>query len=179
MRHSVLIVPVCLAALGAALEACSDKKPESAAASEVRPPTAGATAPAADASPPGARAEDANYEVALEPPTEAKAGEAATARVVVKARGHYHVNREYPTSFKPDAAALETFGAEKVALGQGADRTPCASQPAEACAMSAPLPFTPRGPGDVRLAGTVAFSVCSAEQCLIEKVPLAATVAAR
>jgi hypothetical protein len=44
--------------------------------------------------------------------------------------------------------------------------------------VSAPVRFTARSAGEARLAGTV-FSVCNPERCLIEKVPLAATVAAR
>jgi hypothetical protein len=128
---------------------------------------------------PGPRAESDTYEVALEPPATARAGEPATARVVVKARGPYHVNREYPTSFRPDATATAAFEGERIALGEGAERTPCADHPAEACTIASPLRFTPRAPGPARLAGTVAFSVCNPDRCLIEKVALAATVVAR
>jgi hypothetical protein len=85
----------------------------------------------------------------------------------------------YPMSFRPAPAATATFQGEKVALGEGADRTSCADPPGEACAVSAPLRFTAREAGEARVAGTVAFSVCSPERCLIEKVPLSATVAAR
>ena len=45
--------------------------------------------------------------------------------------------------------------------------------------MSAPLGFTAAATGETRLSGTVAFSVCNPDRCLIEKVPLTATVAAR
>ena len=45
--------------------------------------------------------------------------------------------------------------------------------------MSAPLRFTAREAREARVAGTVAFSVCNPKRCLIDKVPLSATVAAR
>jgi hypothetical protein len=117
--------------------------------------------------------------VRLEPPRSAKAGEPSTARVIVAARGPYHVNRDYPMSFRPSDTANAAFDGARVALGKGAERTPCAGEPEEACAVSAPLRFTPRAAGETHIAGTVAFSVCTPERCLIEKVPLSATVTAR
>jgi hypothetical protein len=122
--------------------------------------------------------EPAPFELELEPPLSARAGQAATARVIVRARGGFHVNRDYPMAFRPDPASLAAFGAERVAL-EAAERTPCAEEPAEACRISAPLRFTVREPGEARLSGTVAFSVCTRELCRIEKVPaaLAVTVA--
>ncbi len=157
--------------------ACS---PSSGGASQ----TSASPAPVAAAPPPavvpaGPRAEGEAFQVGLEMPASARAGEAASARVVLKARGPYHVNRDYPMSFRPDNPATITFKGEKVALGEGAERTPCADHPAEACTVSAPLGFTAREAGEARVAGTVAFSVCNPERCLIEKVPLSATVAAR
>jgi len=142
-------------------------------------PASVAPAPLAGVPPAGPRAEGDAFEVWLEAPGGIRAGDAAIARVVVKARGSYHVNREYPMSFRPAPAATATFQGEKVALGEGADRTPCADPPGEACTVSAPLRFTAREAGEARVAGTVAFSVCNPERCLIEKVPLSATVAAR
>jgi hypothetical protein len=143
-----------------------------------------ACAPASAAppeAPAGAQAASDTYEVALVPPAAAKPGAAATARVVVKAKGPYHVNREYPMAFRPDAAASTVaFDGAKVALNQaGAEKTACKDHPGEACAVSSPLPFTAKAAGDATLAGTVAFSVCNPERCLIEKVPLKATVAVK
>jgi hypothetical protein len=109
----------------------------------------------------------------------ARAGQPATAWVIVEARGAYHLNRDYPMSFRRDATATVTFEGERVALGDGAAHTPCADHPGDGCGVSAPLRFTARAAGEARLAGTVAFSVCNPERCLIEKVALAATVVAR
>lgn len=137
-------------------------------------------AAAPQAPPAGATVVGEHYEVALVPPETAKPGVAATARVVVRAKGPYHVNREYPMAFRPDAAASTvTFAGERVPLGQGAEKTACKDFPDEACAITAPLAFTPKAAGEARLAGVVAFSVCNPERCLIEKAPVTATVAAR
>jgi hypothetical protein len=125
-----------------------------------------------------APAEPLPYEVALQPPAAARAGEAATARVVLRAKGGFHVNRDYPMAFRPEPGSAAAFGAERVALGDGAERTPCAAEPEETCAVSAPLAFTLAAPGAARLAGTFAFSVCTKELCRIEKVPLALAVTA-
>jgi hypothetical protein len=178
---------LCLLAVGAAIAqgACSPSQGGAAQASALAlpaPPGAAApsaAAPATAASKAGPRAESETYDVALQPPASAKVGQPATARVVVTARAPYHVNREYPMAFRPDASATAAFDGERVALGEGAEPTPCTDHPGEACTLSAPLRFTPRAAGEARLAGTVAFSVCNPERCLIEKVALAATVDAR
>jgi hypothetical protein len=170
---------LCVLAVGGAFAqlACSPSSGVPTPAAATPAPVVAVPPPAA--LPAGPRAEGEAFEVGLEPPAGAKVGEAATARVVVKARGPYHVNRDYPMSFRPDTASTAAFDGEKVALGEGAERTPCADHPGEACAVSAPLRFTARTAGEARLAGTVAFSVCNPERCLIEKVPLATTFAAR
>lgn len=154
-----------------ALAACQRPAPP-ASAGPASPPVA-ATASSASGAP-----SDVPYEVALLAPASTRAGEVATARVVLRARGGFHVNRDYPMAFRPDASSVAAFGAERVALGEGAERTPCVAEPAEACAVTAPLPFTLRDPGEARLAGTAAFSVCTKELCRIEKVPLTAVVTA-
>ncbi|HSN90794.1 MAG TPA: hypothetical protein VLS93_06170 [Anaeromyxobacteraceae bacterium] len=96
----------------------------------------------------------------------------------ITARGGYHVNEEYPMSFRPAADAAAVFPAERLAPAPRS-RTPCGGGVAGACEVSAAIPFRVQAPGEVRLAGTLAFSVCTAERCLVEKAPLAISVAAR
>lgn len=159
-----------LAAL--ALAACQRPAPPPAPAPVASPPAP--TAPPAAAS-----GEPRPYEVSLRPPAEATAGQPATAQLVIAATGSFHVNRDYPLAFRPEPGSTAAFGAEKIPLGERAERTPCAAHPEEACRVAAPLRFTLAAPGQASLAGTVAFSVCNAEICLIEKVPLTMAVAAR
>jgi hypothetical protein len=139
-------------------------------------PVTGASGSAAVA---GQRAEGEAFQVTLELPSAARPGEAATARIVVTARGTYHVNPEYPMAFRPDPASTAAFAGARVALGEGAARTACKDRPEEACTVSAPLGFTAPAAGESRIVGTLAFSVCNPERCLIEKVPLSAAVLAR
>jgi hypothetical protein len=158
---------------------------EGAPASAPSPPAAGTAAASTlgpggagpSAAPAGARAEGEFWAVALEAPASLRAGEPAEARVRVAARGGYKVNEEYPMSFRPAADASPGFPGERVALA-ARDRTACGGG-AGACEVTAPLPFVPAAAGEVRLAGTVAFSVCTAERCLIEKVSLAVSATAR
>jgi hypothetical protein len=139
---------------------------------------AGAEPQPATAAPPADRAAGEAFEVALVAPPAVRAGARGTARVVLSARGPYHVNRDYPASFRPGAASTAIFPGARVALGDGAERTPCRDFPGEACTVSLPLPFTAAASGETRIAGVVAFSVCNPDRCLIEKVPLAVSVRA-
>jgi hypothetical protein len=173
------LVFVCLLAVGGAFAHLACSPSPGAATQGIAAPAKPAPVPAPPAAPGGSRAEGENYEIALEPPGAVRAGEAATARVVVKSRGPYHVNREYPMAFRPDAGATARFDGDTVSLREGAEGTPCRDFPGESCTVSAPLRFTAAASGETRLAGTVAFSVCNPERCLIEKVALSAAVAAR
>lgn len=143
-----------------------------------------AAGPAAAADPAGSaaaatnRAEGPTFEVLLDPPPSAKAGKPASARVVIRSRGPYHVNKDYPLAFDPAEDATAWPVRDRIPLTAG-ERTPCADQAGESCSIAAPLAFTPAAAGAVRVSGTVRFSVCSAERCLIEKQPLALTVTAR
>jgi len=166
-----------VAALGSALALLGCSSPGGNAPAPVAAPPAASSA--SPVPPAGSRAEGEAFLVALELPATPRAGEAATARIVVTARGPYHVNRDYPMAFRPDAASTARFAGERVALGEGAVRTACRDFPGEDCTVSAPLAFTAPPSGETRLSGTVAFSVCNPDRCLIEKVPLAATVDAR
>ncbi|MGA8893516.1 MAG: hypothetical protein WB493_18290 [Anaeromyxobacteraceae bacterium] len=128
---------------------------------------------------PGARAEGAAWTVALELPDPVVRGKPASARVVVTARAPYHVNLDYPMSFRSDAASTAAFPGPRVPLGEGALRVPCKDHPDETCSIAAPLPFTPPAGGEARLAGTVSFSVCNPDRCIIEKVMLSAAAPSR
>lgn len=126
-----------------------------------------------------ARAEGENWVVRLEAPGVVPAGQRSLGLVRILARGGMHVNEEYPTAFKPGAGATADLGGDRVALREPSGRTPCPDEPKSACELRFPLPFTPRGAGEVRIDGTLAFSVCNAEKCLIEKAPLSVLARAR
>lgn len=98
------------------------------------------------------------------------------ASAVVVAKEGYHVNPDYPVAFKPAPESTVTFASERLALGTGT-RTPCAApHEADACQAAFDVPFT-AAPGAQTVQGTLAFSVCSADTCLIEKMPLTLALA--
>ena len=178
-------IPVAVLLLGGALACQGEPR-------DARPPAASspasAASPAGDRTPPrgvgaapgatGPRAEGEFWAVALEAPGFLRAGQPSEARLRVTARGGYHVNEEYPMSFRPADGATAALVGERVTLA-ARGRGPCGAGVEGACDVTAALPFVPEAPGQVRLAGTLAFSVCTAERCLIEKVPLAISAAVR
>ncbi|MBL8911847.1 MAG: hypothetical protein JNM17_14230 [Archangium sp.] len=99
------------------------------------------------------------------------AGQSGIAGVKIEARDGFHVNPDYPVAFKPTAAeGAVKFSQDRIPLSDGA-KTACAEKAEDACAMEFDLSFIPEA-GASSVQGVVAFSVCSAEKCLIEKVPL-------
>lgn len=132
----------------------------------------GAAAAEAAAGPAPSRAEAEAWTVSLSVPAAVKPGSPAVAQVQITARAGHHVNLEYPFSFKPSGSVAAAFSGERVALKVGEQRA-CPGRPAEPCEVILPLPFTPGSPSP-RVSGTVAFSVCSADRCLIERVVLGA-----
>jgi hypothetical protein len=121
---------------------------------------------------PPSRQEAPPWTVALELPLPLRAGVTATATIRLTARAGHHVNLEYPAAFKPDASSTVTFGGPRVPLTLAAS-SPCPGRPGETCEVALALPFTP-GAGRGRLSGTVLFSVCTVERCLIERISLGA-----
>lgn len=103
---------------------------------------------------------------------------ASLAAVKIEARDGFHVNPDYPVAFKPTPAnGAVKFSQERIPLSDGR-KTACAEKAEDACAMEFDLSFAPEA-GASSLQGVVAFSVCSAEKCLIEKVPLTLALGAK
>lgn len=125
---------------------------------------------APSAAPAGPTASGEAFEVAL-----SSAGGEVTASV--KAKPGFHVNAEYPLAFRPEAVDGDvTFAGERVAL-EPKVKTPCVEKAEDVCALEAPVPFKTKETAEPKVSGVLAFSVCSADKCLIEKVPLKVAVA--
>jgi hypothetical protein len=137
---------VLLALLGAA---CADKKPPAAA-----------PAPAASG-----KVETPEYVVALSD------AQLRGGAITITAKSPLHINPDYPTAFKPDPGEVK-FEGERVALA-AQTKKPCA-QGDDTCEVRATLPWT--GAAGQQVSGTVLFSVCEPEKCLIEKVRVATTL---
>lgn len=88
-------------------------------------------------------------------------GQPLVAIVELEARSGFHVNGDYPIHF------------------DGPTRLDRQSFQVDQHHARAPVPVTIEKAGPVRVAGVLAFSVCDANRCLIDKIPLEVSVTAR
>lgn len=141
--------------------------------------TPAAPPPPSPAPAPGKKAEPAaqTHEVSLSSPVLKAGQESSAAMITVTALAGFHVNPDYPVSFRPEGSEAVKFSGERVALTPGT-KTPCAAKAEDACKVEFPLPLTPEKAGAAKVAGVVSFSVCSEDKCLIEKVPLTLAIKA-
>lgn len=137
------------------------------------PKPAEAAKPAAEVKP--APMESETYALAISPAGAWRAGAEGSAKITVTAKPPLHVNPEYPVAFKPDGAEAVKFAGDRVPLTATA-KTPCADKAEDTCAAEFPLAVTPERAGAAKVAGVLSFSVCSADKCLIEKVPMTLAV---
>jgi hypothetical protein len=154
MRNQLLsLAVVALVAAG-----CQEK----AAAAAAVPPKA--PAPVAAASP-ASRHETEAYVVSV-------SAKANGAVVSIAAKAPLHINPEYPTAFRPEGGTVK-FDGDKVALVAEVKKA-CAAKADDTCETSSPLKYA--GEVGSEVSGTLQFSVCEPEKCLIEKVKLVAKV---
>jgi hypothetical protein len=116
------------------------------------------------------------FEVSLASSGTYAAGAKGEVLVSLSARPGFHVNADYPVRFTPAEGSAVTFAAPSMNLKESLTYVPCAEHPEESCSASTALSFTAGAAGPATVAGTLAFSVCNPEQCLIEKQPLALAV---
>lgn len=150
------------AAGAAAAHARAEAKPAATVAG-THPPHAeavGAETPQAGAKPTqGAVVSEEPFSVWLQAQSPVVAGGAAQVEAVLVAKAPYHCNAEYPHKFKLNAPpAGLTYPAEVV---KGMVVTP------ERGVLRIPVQAQSAGPATV--SGTLSFSVCTDERCLVEK----------
>jgi len=110
----------------------------------------------------GAAASSEAFSTWLQAAAPAKAGAPVELEVVLTAKPPYHCNAEYPHKFKLNAAPGLSFPQETV---KGMRVTP------ERSVLS--VPVTATSAGKASISGTLSFSVCTEERCLVEKRDLA------
>jgi hypothetical protein len=116
--------------------------------------------------------------LAIEPPSDAKAGAEAVARITVTPGSGYHVNTEYPIklTLTPPAGVTLTK-AEFVAGGHDKGKGDADALDEKQLALSVKL--TPAASGSYTINGNFKFAVCDKDQCLAKKETIAITVAAK
>ncbi|MFZ5443258.1 MAG: hypothetical protein ACOZQL_24840 [Myxococcota bacterium] len=162
MRH------VLLAALSVLLVSACTKEAAKPAEKPATEPTKAAAAPL----------DTEQYAVAVSPKGALTAGQEGAVAITVTAKSGFHVNPEYPVAFKPEGFEALKFADEKVRL-TAAQKTPCADKAEDTCVAEFPVGFTCEKAGAAKFAGTLQFSVCSADKCLIEKVPVTLALSAQ
>lgn len=157
-RSSPLALPLMLLAAGCGGEGGGKTTPP--AGGDPAPP------PAQVAAPPGPIVKGASFSARIEAQA-AKAGAPSTAVVTVEPIAGYKVNEEYPYKCKLDdpPSAGVSYPTPVVT---DVERTK------QLATMK--LPFVAATPGTVRVGGTCSLSVCTEENCVIEKVALATDV---
>jgi hypothetical protein len=132
--------------------------PQVAAPSPATPekPTAGAS-----------RVSESQFDVALTPSGAYQAGKEGTVDVVLDAKAPFHVNDQYPIKFK----VKEGPGVKYSAAVVGKDKAKV-----EHMKATMPVAFTPESAGQHTVSGQLSFSVCTEENCLMEKRDLSLVV---
>jgi hypothetical protein len=131
----------------------------------------GANTPAASesGSAPASRFDDAAFSLTMEAKGPFAAGKPAAVNVVLTAKGPHHVNQEYPHKLKLKATDGITY--PQAVIGRDAMRI--SNTQAEFS-----VPLTPSRSGKLTVGGDFAFSLCTADRCLIEKRALALEIQA-
>jgi len=128
----------------------------------------GAAAEAPSTVAPAAEFHDESFDLSLRPEGSYSAGKAAVVRIVLVPKGGYHTNEKYPYKFK---TASSTGVAYRVPVFTRDDVT------LEEKQATMKVDFTPDSAGEKTVSGQFAFSVCSADRCLVEKRDLALKLA--
>jgi hypothetical protein len=103
------------------------------------------------------------FSVWLQAVSPVAAGSPATVEAVLVAKPPYHCNAEYPHKFKLGAAPAGISYPEATVKG--------AKVTAERSVLA--IPVQTQTPGKATVSGTLQFSVCTDERCLVEKRDLA------
>jgi hypothetical protein len=169
-----MVLRLCVVALTALVGACGSGG-GAGPSSDVARPVAGSDPSGSTggeaASPPAAAqgdgapaAADGNFAIqAVAHPPFAVGGQ-ARAEVSLEARNGYHVNQEYPIELRVQAPAGVELAKARLARAD-------ASTFDEARAVF-PVVFTPREAGHEEFTGELRFSVCNAQNCLLERRPV-------
>jgi hypothetical protein len=115
-------------------------------------------------SPPASRFDEAAFSLTMEPQGTYAAGKPASVAVRLTAKGPHHINQEYPHKMKLKASDGVAFPQPVI----GRDAMKISNTQAEFSVV-----LTPNRSGKATVGGDFAFSLCTADRCLIEKRALA------
>ena len=116
---------------------------------------------------PVARIDETAFSLSLSAGSRYIVGQQGMVQLELRAKAPHHVNQEYPHKLKLKPEEGVTF--PRVNLSRD-------SMKIEQMTLSLAIPFTASHTGEVVVAGEFAFSLCTADRCLIEKRALATRV---
>lgn len=166
MRDSIIVA----SALFLSVAGCSKSEAPAPAPAPAAQPAAAAAPAKTPESPPGPSVEDNTFKLSLVAEPEYSAGSAAHLKLVLEARGNYHVNQDYP--IKIDLKAPTAVSLPKPSLGK-----PDAAEFGEKIARF-DVPFTATA-GAYELSADVDFAVCTPETCVPDQRKLAIKLAVK
>jgi hypothetical protein len=114
--------------------------------------------------PSGSKADAANYTAEIVAAGAYKAGAEGTVQITVVPKGGYHINPQYPYKFKANAPG-EGLSYPKPMLQRADGKF-------EEMRGTFQVPFVAAKAGKTTVGGTLNLSVCSAANCIVDKVPL-------
>jgi hypothetical protein len=112
----------------------------------------------------GSKADAANYTAEIAAAGAYKAGAEGTVQVTVVPKGGYHINPQYPYKFKANAPG-DGLTYPKPMLQRSDGKF-------EETRGTFNVPFIAAKAGKTTVGGTLNLSVCSAANCVVDKVPL-------
>jgi hypothetical protein len=133
--------------------------PRSDPQAEPATPVTTAAPETAEALAASSRVSESNFDLAIQPKGDYKAGQPGSVEVVLDAKGPFKVNDKYPYKFKVKETAGLKYSGPVIKDGVKLEKTRAVL----------PVPFTPESAGKKQIAGRFDFSVCTPERCLIEK----------
>jgi hypothetical protein len=116
--------------------------------------------------------------LAIEPPSDAKAGAEAVATITVTPGKGYHVNTEFPTKLTLTAPDGVTLAKDKFVAG-GKDNPKGDADTFDEQRLAIAVKLTPSASGSYTINGNFKFAVCDADQCLAKQETIAIAVAAK
>ena len=112
--------------------------------------------------------DEKNFSVEMKSTGPYKAGQQSNVEVVLEPKGEFHCNKEYPYKIKLGTAPAGISYPNAIVKGDAMTVTP------EKSVMK--VAFTPDKPGEAKVSGNFYFSVCTAQQCVVENRELAVMV---
>jgi hypothetical protein len=120
-----------------------------------------------------------NYFVDADSAASCDVGSACSARISLVAVGEYHINDDYPYKFVADSTAGVAFRGTDAAgpnvFSKAANNWSRHDEKTGTMAVT----FSPTERGSKQIGGVFKFSVCSAQNCQLEHIPVSVTVAVR